>query len=152
MSPYNVILNANDVSEYLKISPTGLEARSDASSFESVRCTTQVGQGAWYYEATIVTTGIMQIGWAAKQSKFLNHVSSIQSIQVDVQGCHKACKEGRNSKPRITLDTWGLWLNCGNNNNSRKQFRVCLVLSMLQNYRTLCETDFVFKNYVLELK
>ncbi|CAJ0940614.1 unnamed protein product [Ranitomeya imitator] len=37
--PINAMLNSNDVSEYLKISPYGLEARCDASSFESVRCT-----------------------------------------------------------------------------------------------------------------
>ena len=38
-------LNARDVSEYLKISASGLEARCDASSFESVRCTHPVDQG-----------------------------------------------------------------------------------------------------------
>lgn len=38
----NVMLNTKDVSEYLKISPDGLEARCDAYSFESVRCTYQV--------------------------------------------------------------------------------------------------------------
>ena len=37
-----VMLNANDVSEYLKIAPSSLEARCDAFSFESVRCTFQV--------------------------------------------------------------------------------------------------------------
>lgn len=36
------MLNTNDVSEYLKISPDGLEARCDAYTFESVRCTFQV--------------------------------------------------------------------------------------------------------------
>eukprot|EP00106_Octopus_bimaculoides_P013656 XP_014781098.1 PREDICTED: RING finger and SPRY domain-containing protein 1-like [Octopus bimaculoides] len=69
----NVMLNSNDVSEYLKISADGLEARCDASSFESVRCTFQVNSGVWYYEVTIVTAGVMQIGWATKNSKFLNH-------------------------------------------------------------------------------
>ena len=34
-SQINVMLNSKDVSEYLKISPNGLEARCDASSFES---------------------------------------------------------------------------------------------------------------------
>ncbi|KFM72317.1 RING finger and SPRY domain-containing protein 1, partial [Stegodyphus mimosarum] len=67
------MLNSNDVSEYLKISADGLTARSDASSFESVRCTFQVDSGVWYYEVTIVTSGVMQIGWATKNSKFLNH-------------------------------------------------------------------------------
>uniref|UniRef100_A0A4W5PLJ0 Ring finger and SPRY domain containing 1 n=1 Tax=Hucho hucho TaxID=62062 RepID=A0A4W5PLJ0_9TELE len=69
----NAMLNSNDVSEYLKISPSGLEARCDASSFESVRCTFCVDSGVWYYEVTVVTSGVMQIGWATKDSKFLNH-------------------------------------------------------------------------------
>ncbi|RXG52170.1 RING finger and SPRY domain-containing protein 1, partial [Armadillidium vulgare] len=69
----NAMLNSNDVTEYLKISPDGLQARCDASSFESVRCTFQVDRGVWYYEASIVTAGVMQIGWATKDSKFLNH-------------------------------------------------------------------------------
>ncbi|RXM33544.1 RING finger and SPRY domain-containing protein 1 [Acipenser ruthenus] len=69
----NAMLNSNDVSEYLKISPSGMEARCDASSFESVRCTFCVDSGVWYYEVTVVTSGVMQIGWATKDSKFLNH-------------------------------------------------------------------------------
>ncbi|KAI0217888.1 RING finger and SPRY domain-containing protein 1 [Lamellibrachia satsuma] len=69
-----VMLNSKDVSEYLKLSPDGLEARCDASSFESVRCTFQVDSGVWYYEVTVVTAGVMQIGWATKDSKFLNYV------------------------------------------------------------------------------
>jgi hypothetical protein len=73
-SAINVMLNSQDVSEYLKIAANGLEARCDASSFESVRCTYQADAGIWYYEALIVTPGIMQIGWATKSSKFLNYV------------------------------------------------------------------------------
>ena len=69
----NVMLNTKDVSEYLKISPNGLEARCDVYSFESVRCTFQVDSGSWYYETTVITTGVMQIGWATKDSTFLNH-------------------------------------------------------------------------------
>lgn len=69
----NAMLNDNDVSEYLKISPNGLEARSDVLSFESVRCTFCVDEGVWYYEVRVITNGVMQIGWATKNSKFLNH-------------------------------------------------------------------------------
>ena len=69
----NVMLNDKDVSEYLKIGPDGLEARSDTVSFESVRCTFHVHSGVWYYEVLIITDGVMQIGWATKQSKFMNH-------------------------------------------------------------------------------
>ncbi len=91
-SGIEVMLNTNDVSEYLKIAPSGIEARCDASSFESVRCTFQVDSGVWYYEVEIVTEGIMQIGWATKDSKFLNHEGygigdDEQSIAVD--GCRQ---------------------------------------------------------------
>ncbi|KHJ47843.1 hypothetical protein D918_02001 [Trichuris suis] len=72
MSSTRALLNQNDASEYLKISADGLEARSDVSCFESVRCTFEVNNGVWYYEALIVTPGIMQIGWATKLSKFFN--------------------------------------------------------------------------------
>ena len=37
-SQINMMLNSNDVSEYLKIGPNGLGARCDASSFESGQC------------------------------------------------------------------------------------------------------------------
>lgn len=73
-SNINALLNGNDVSEYLKISADGLQARCDAASFESVRCTFQADSGAWYYEVTVITSGVMQIGWATRNSKFLNHV------------------------------------------------------------------------------
>ena len=75
-----MMLNSNDVSEYLKIGPNGLEARCDASSFESVRCTFSVSSGCWYYEVLIVTSGVMQIGWATKQSKFLNHEGYVVDV------------------------------------------------------------------------
>eukprot|EP00088_Acartia_fossae_P005691 TRINITY_DN1256_c0_g1_i3.p1 TRINITY_DN1256_c0_g1~~TRINITY_DN1256_c0_g1_i3.p1 ORF type:complete len:525 (+),score=95.06 TRINITY_DN1256_c0_g1_i3:1796-3370(+) len=72
-SNINIMLNYNDVSEYLKLGPDGLTARCDSSSFESVRGTGQANQGAWYYEALLLTGGVMQIGWATKRSKFLNY-------------------------------------------------------------------------------
>jgi RING finger and SPRY domain-containing protein 1 len=67
------MLNDSDVSENLKLASNGLEARNDTVSFESVRCTYDVNAGRWYYEVWILTAGVMQIGWAKKQSKFLNH-------------------------------------------------------------------------------
>lgn len=75
-SNLNAMLNSNDVSEYLKISADGLQARCDACSFESVRCTFPVDKGVWYYEVTVITSGVMQIGWATKDSKFLNYVNA----------------------------------------------------------------------------
>ena len=40
-----------------------------------VVCITLCVPGVWYYEVTLLTAGVMQIGWATKDSKFLNHVS-----------------------------------------------------------------------------
>lgn len=72
-SNIRAILNDEDTSENLKISANGLEARNDTLSFESVRSTCQVDEGAWFYEVTLLTNGIMQLGFASKSSYFLNH-------------------------------------------------------------------------------
>lgn len=82
MAHINAMLNTSDVSEYLKISPDGLEARCDAYSFESVRCTAQADEGSWYYEVMIITPGVMQIGWATKNSNYLNHVSFCGAVSL----------------------------------------------------------------------
>ena len=68
----NALLNGNDVSEYLKISSCGLYARCDASSFESVRCTFQMNESCWFFECTLISSGVMQIGVATRSSKFLS--------------------------------------------------------------------------------
>ncbi|KAK2705548.1 RING finger and SPRY domain-containing protein 1-like [Artemia franciscana] len=73
MSNINAILNSSDVGEYLKLSADGLEARNDVVSFESARCTFAVNEGRWFYEVEVLTGGIMQIGWATLEAKFLNH-------------------------------------------------------------------------------
>ena len=66
------------------------KARCDASSFESVRCTFCVDSGVWYYEVTVVTSGVMQIGWATKDSKFLNHVS-VHSLLIHTASSVYSC-------------------------------------------------------------
>lgn len=48
-----------------------LQARCDSVTFESVRCNFEVDKGVWIYEARIITEGIMQIGWATKDTKFV---------------------------------------------------------------------------------
>ncbi|KAK3086428.1 hypothetical protein FSP39_018336 [Pinctada imbricata] len=98
----NVMLNSNDVSEYLKISADGLEARCDASSFESVRCTFQVDSGVWYFEVTIETDGVMQIGWATKRSSFLNHEGygiGDDEYSMSYDGCRQLIWFKSESKP-----------------------------------------------------
>ncbi|ORY00767.1 SPRY-domain-containing protein [Basidiobolus meristosporus CBS 931.73] len=66
----NVTLNWLDATTRLKWYPSGLEIRNDSTSFESVRGTMCVSSGTWYYEVQLVTSGIMQIGWATKSSIF----------------------------------------------------------------------------------
>jgi len=118
----NVMLNSNDVSEYLKISPDGSQARCDASSFESVRCTFQVDYGIWYYEATIITAGVMQIGWATKDSKFLNHEGygiGDDEFSVAYDGCrqlfwHNAQSESHSHPPWQPGDILGSLLDLTN--------------------------------------
>ncbi|XP_074646208.1 RING finger and SPRY domain-containing protein 1-like [Tubulanus polymorphus] len=98
----NVKLNDNDASEYLKLSPDGTEARCDASSFESVRCTFQVDKGIWYYEVKVITNGVMQLGWATKNSKFLNYDGygiGDDEYSIAYDGCRQVVWHNAHSEP-----------------------------------------------------
>uniref|UniRef100_T1ICP9 B30.2/SPRY domain-containing protein n=1 Tax=Rhodnius prolixus TaxID=13249 RepID=T1ICP9_RHOPR len=122
MKGINAMLNTKDVSEYLKISPDGLEARCDAYSFESVRCTHPVLEGSWYYEATLLSPGVMQIGWATKHSKFLNHEGygiGDDEYSVAYDGCrelvwHNAKSTAVPSGRWVAGDTFGTLLQIDN--------------------------------------
>ncbi|KYB28945.1 RING finger and SPRY domain-containing protein 1 [Tribolium castaneum] len=108
MENINAMLNTSDVSEYLKISPDGLEARCDAYSFESVRCTAQADSGIWYYEVCIITPGVMQIGWATKNSNFLNHEGygiGDDKYSLAYDGCRKLIWYNAKSEPQ-NLPAW----------------------------------------------
>jgi len=119
----NVMLNSNDVSEYLKISADGLQARCDASSFESVRCTFQVDTGVWYYEVLVVTAGVMQIGWATKDSKFLNYEGygiGDDEYSIAYDGCRQLIWYNAHSEPHLHScwkpgDTLGVLLDLEHN-------------------------------------
>ncbi|RWS16721.1 RING finger and SPRY domain-containing protein 1-like protein [Dinothrombium tinctorium] len=118
----NAFLNANDVSEYLKISADGLMARCDASSFESVRCTYQVSSGVWFYEATVITSGVMQIGFATKESKFMNHEGygiGDDEYSLAYDGCrqmiwYNACSYPHKHPPWKSGDVLGCLLDLDN--------------------------------------
>ncbi|KAF9974246.1 hypothetical protein BGZ73_002391 [Actinomortierella ambigua] len=69
-SHIKVMLNVTEASRHWKISEDGLMVRNDGSSFESIRATVSVTCGKWYYEVTVLTSGIMQIGWATPQCRF----------------------------------------------------------------------------------
>lgn len=104
----NVMLNSKDASENLKISADGLTARNDTSRFESVRCTFAIISGCYYYETLLITPGVMQIGFATKQSRFLNHDGfgigdDDQSIAYD--GCRQLLWQSARSV-RTQLPRW----------------------------------------------
>ncbi|KAF9204924.1 RING finger and SPRY domain-containing protein 1 [Haplosporangium sp. Z 27] len=69
-SNINVMLNTLDGTMHWKISEDGLTIRNDGTTFESIRATTSVSQGKWFYEVTIATAGIMQLGWATVHCHF----------------------------------------------------------------------------------
>jgi hypothetical protein len=55
-------MRSPDDAQGLKLAPTGLEARNDSFSFESVKATCCATPGSkWYYEITIFTSGVMQV-------------------------------------------------------------------------------------------
>eukprot|EP00038_Savillea_parva_P017468 m.20421 g.20421 ORF g.20421 m.20421 type:complete len:748 (-) comp3789_c0_seq1:1612-3855(-) len=71
MTDVNVMLDPRDATKHLKLAADGLEARNDFNSFESVKSTCSArGGGFWYYEATVLTSGIMQIGWATDRCAY----------------------------------------------------------------------------------
>ncbi|UYV84387.1 RSPRY1 [Cordylochernes scorpioides] len=79
------------------------QARCDASSFESVRCTFQVMEGIYYYEVTLITSGVMQIGWATKNSKFLNYEGygiGDDEFSLSYDGCRKMIWFNANCEPQ----------------------------------------------------
>lgn len=104
----NVRLNDIDASENLKISPDGLEARNDTLSFESVRSTFSATKDVWFYEVTLLTSGIMQIGFATRAANFLNHLGygiGDDEHSVGYDGCrnliwHRASYETITGEPK----------------------------------------------------
>ncbi|XP_067620881.1 RING finger and SPRY domain-containing protein 1-like [Eurosta solidaginis] len=116
VSHINAMLNTKDVSEYLKISPDGLEARCDAYTFESVRCTFQITDGCWYYEVLLITPGVMQIGWATKESSFLSddgYGIGDDKYSIGFDGCRRLIWHNAKSVPH-SMPTWkcGSILGC----------------------------------------
>ncbi|XP_025190728.1 RING finger and SPRY domain-containing protein 1-like [Melanaphis sacchari] len=109
MEGVNAILNQEDASEYLKLGPSGLEARCDACSFESVRCTFQIDKGTWYYEVTILTSGVMQIGWSTRNSKFVNHEGygiGDDEYSVAYDGCRQLVWHGARCTSCVSGRPW----------------------------------------------
>ncbi|RKP26556.1 hypothetical protein SYNPS1DRAFT_21705 [Syncephalis pseudoplumigaleata] len=47
-----------------KISPDWLEVRNDHTAFSTIWSNCPITLGTWYYEVTLITSGIMQIGWS----------------------------------------------------------------------------------------
>ncbi|KAI7866175.1 hypothetical protein BDF14DRAFT_1969545 [Spinellus fusiger] len=70
LSQLSGTLNPFDCTPHLKIGGNCLEIRNDCTNFESARGTASVRTGKWYYEALLLSGGIIQIGWATKNCRF----------------------------------------------------------------------------------
>ncbi|ORZ21431.1 hypothetical protein BCR42DRAFT_448276 [Absidia repens] len=74
-SPWNLshirtIMNPFDSTPHWKLGINGLELRNDRPHFESIRATSSVKTGKWYYETLLLSSGIMQLGWATSRCRF----------------------------------------------------------------------------------
>ncbi|CAO3588152.1 unnamed protein product [Absidia cylindrospora] len=74
-SPWNLshirtIMNPFDATPHWKLGINGLELRNDRPHFESIRATSSVKTGKWYYETLLLSSGIMQLGWATSRCRF----------------------------------------------------------------------------------
>lgn len=63
-------LNWLEASSNWKLSPNYLEFRNDRIDFLSIKGTTTITYGCWFYEVELMSCGIMQIGWAVQSSVF----------------------------------------------------------------------------------
>ncbi|ORZ00104.1 hypothetical protein BCR43DRAFT_432575, partial [Syncephalastrum racemosum] len=70
LSHHKAMMNIFDATQHWKIGSSGLELRNDRPHFESIRATTGVKTGKWYYETLLLTNGIMQLGWATHRCRF----------------------------------------------------------------------------------
>ncbi|KAI8343143.1 hypothetical protein BC941DRAFT_87839 [Chlamydoabsidia padenii] len=70
LSHIRTIMNPFDATPHWKFGINGLELRNDRPHFESIRATASVKTGKWYYEALLLSSGIMQLGWATSRCRF----------------------------------------------------------------------------------
>ncbi|KAG0087559.1 RING finger and SPRY domain-containing protein 1 [Podila epicladia] len=105
----NVMLNTLDATRHWKVSEDGLSIRNDGSTFESIRATKSVTCGKWFYEVTLVTAGIMQLGWATTHCQFSPEEGTgvgddIHGFSYD--GCRNLIWAEGDSEPYGNTDSW----------------------------------------------
>ncbi|XP_004349450.2 SPRY domain-containing protein [Capsaspora owczarzaki ATCC 30864] len=105
----NVMLDKRNTMSFVKVSADGLEARNDACTFETVRSSFGVLHGKWYLEVTLLSGGIMQIGWTGRDCEFDVEESGVgdnpQSFAFD--GCRRVTwHRGEFINCPETMPTW----------------------------------------------
>ncbi|ORX43034.1 hypothetical protein DM01DRAFT_1411716 [Hesseltinella vesiculosa] len=70
MTDMRAMMNPFDSTPHWKFGDNGLELRNDRPHFESIRGTASVKTGKWYYETLLLSSGIMQLGWATSRCRF----------------------------------------------------------------------------------
>ncbi|KAG0339978.1 RING finger and SPRY domain-containing protein 1, partial [Podila minutissima] len=105
----NVMLNTLDATRHWKVSEDGLSIRNDGSTFESIRATKSVTCGKWFYEVTLVTAGIMQVGWATTHCQFSPEDGTGVGDDVhgfSYDGCRNLIWAEGDSEPYGNTDSW----------------------------------------------
>ncbi|KAF9202561.1 RING finger and SPRY domain-containing protein 1 [Podila verticillata] len=108
-SNINVMLNTLDATRHWKVSEDGLSIRNDGSTFESIRATKSVTCGKWFYEVTLITAGIMQLGWATAHCQFSPEEGTGVGDDVhgfSYDGCRNLIWADGDSEPYGNTDSW----------------------------------------------
>lgn len=91
-----------------------LTARNDSWGFESARSTVPAhGQGLWYYEAVILSKGIVQVGWARESCQFepengLGVGDNVDSCSYDGHRCRAWHGTGAAAKDNEYGEAWSV--------------------------------------------
>ncbi|KAI9593508.1 hypothetical protein BDF19DRAFT_424410 [Syncephalis fuscata] len=105
-----------------KISPDWLEIRNDHTAFATIWTNCPILLGTWYYEVTLITSGIMQIGWTSlvgddvfECDEGIGVGDTIYSLGYD--GCRRLTWYQANTLSDHCFNTWkegdvlGVWIH-----------------------------------------
>lgn len=98
----------------LMYSSDRLTARNDSWGFESARSTVPAhGRGVWYYEAMILSKGIVQVGWARESCLFepengLGVGDNVESCSYDGHRCRAWNGTGAAAKDNSYGESWAV--------------------------------------------
>jgi len=98
-------LNPEDKFRQLKLSRAMLEARSDWR-YQSVRSICLAKEDIFYFEAKLLTSGPMNIGWATKRTELERSVIGGDMFSVAIDGFNQVFSHDNSKKPLEAPKRW----------------------------------------------